>query len=208
MHKPLHDHSHCALCYPWTSYFVLIDILMFSTFINFKITDFEMLRANMSPPCLCMDPCVRVNALFFVRVCVFVSAWTCDSVCFSRWLSGTPWGIKQDFPSLGVLGRMVGWWLQSFLKLSTLSLTWDLTWDLTSAWQICPDQWETSECLTMVSIERFLFCFTFLPPPSLAPSVLALFSLSLSGETGKVGDGVFVLSLTKTCVVALCLDFT
>lgn len=120
--------------------------------------------------------CFTLTRLLLVCVWTLVCVWMCYpacvclclrahvTLCFSRWLSGTPWGIKQDFPSLGVLGRMVGWWLQSFLKLSTLSLTWDLTWDLTSAWQICPDQWETSECLTMVSIERFLFCFIFLPP--------------------------------------------
>lgn len=54
----------------------------------------------------------------------------------------------------------------------------------------------------MVSIERFFFFC-----PSLPPSVPALF-LSLSGEKGNVWDGGFILSLTKTCIVALCLYFS
>lgn len=140
---------------------------------------------------LCVRECV--NACLCLRVYV----WPCAF----RWPLGTPWGIKQDFPSLGVLGRMVGWWLQSFLKLSTLSRTWDLTWDWTSAWQICPDQWETSECLIMVSIERFSFC-SF--PSSFCSDA---FSVSVWWK-GKVGDGGFILSPTKTCIVALCLHFS
>lgn len=134
-------------------------------------------------------------------------AWLCSSCphqcggccasCLSRWRSGTPWGTKRGFPSLGALGRMAGWWLQSSPKLSTPSLTRDLTWDLTSAWQTCPDRRGTSECLTVVSTWRFLylfrlfwffFCllcwlvFSSCPLPNTALALL----LSLSGETGKV----------------------
>ena len=124
----------------------------------------------------CLLVCVRLVVCVSVCVCVclltFVSACTRDSVRSPRWPSGTPWGTKRDFPSLGVTGRMVGWWLQSFLKLSTPSLTRDLTWDWTSAWQICPDQWETSECLTTVSIERFSSSLFLQAPPPPSPSLL------------------------------------
>lgn len=120
-------------------------------------------------------------------MCWPASACTRDFVCLCRWPLGMPWGIKQDFPSQGVLGRMVGWWLQSFLKLSTPSLMWDLTWDWTSAWQICPDQCETSECLTMVSIERFIFFFVFLFFFFVLASLLLfrLFYFCLCGEKRK-----------------------
>lgn len=137
----------------------------------------------------------------FVSACVCMYMWLFFFVF--RWPLGTPWGIKRDFLSLGVLGRMVGWWLQSFLKLSTLSHTWDLTWDWTSAWQICPDQWETSECLIMVSLKRVSFFFFSLR--SLLPSVPALF-LSLSGDKGK--GGISILSPITNCIVTLCLCFS
>lgn len=124
-----------------------------------------------------------------------------------------PWGIKQDFPSQGVLGRMVGWWLQSFLKLSMLSLMWDLTWDWTSAWQICPDQRETSECLTMVSIKQgsfFLFvCLLWVfICPCLPPFVLALFFFSVWWKKGKIGDGGASFCQSQRLVLLLSVSIS
>lgn len=108
-----------------------------------------------------------------------------------------PWGIKQDFLSQGALGRTVGWWLQSFLKLSTLSPTRDLTWDWTSAWRIYPDRRQTPECLTMVSTEWFL-------SPSL-PLFGTFYFIFVWWKRGKKEDGGYIF-ITKTYFL-LCLHF-
>lgn len=85
--------------------------------------------------CACRFPPQKLTCLV-LPLCL--CAWMCSSCphergccgsCLSRWRSGTPWGTKRDFPSLGARGRMAGWWLQSSPKLSTPSLTRDLTWD-------------------------------------------------------------------------------
>lgn len=70
MHKPLHDHLNLTLCYPWTSYLVLIYILMFSTFIN--LLSLQMWRYSNLTCCflVCVWILVRVNVLMFVFACV------------------------------------------------------------------------------------------------------------------------------------------
>lgn len=63
MHKPLHDHLHLVLCYPWTSHLVLIYILVF-LYIN-NILSLQLWRCtnpNVLLPCVSMDPCMCVCA--------------------------------------------------------------------------------------------------------------------------------------------------
>lgn len=58
----------------------------------------------------------------------------------------------------------------------------------------------------MVSIERFFWLFFLLL--SFPPSCCFFSSCFCLVKKGKLGDGGFILCLTKTCIVALCLYFS